>query len=624
MAANLFKRSLATLSAAVLAAALVFAIVGSSVMAGTYAEANAVSLARAAGALAAAFPPGALGDPVAATAFARQAASSGYRVSLIAADGRVVADSEANPATMENHRSRPEVAAALAGRASSSRRKSSTVGEELAYAAAPIPAGSGGDRPIQGAIRLALHVPSLDRALAPSRWTFLVAAAAFALAALAAAAAFSRMTAKPLAALAAAARSYGSGAAAAPDSGARAIRPEDPEELRVLALTLDSMAAEIEARVAAAEAQGRELEAILDAMAEAVIALDSKLAVTIANPAAEALFAREGKLSGRGLLEATRSTALQEAAAACLATGERRAIETALYLPSERFFRALAAPLKAASRRDGGRELEAEGSEPKGDPAPAGVVLVLGDITELRRLERVRRDFVANVSHELRTPVQLVKGFAETLRSEYFGAEPLREGPPADPAQGERFLDIIERNAERMESLISDLLSLASLEREDRDRLAAEVRAVRPVLESAREAILPKAEARGTTVLIECPEGLAARLDESLLEQALVNLVDNAIKYSPPGKEVSLSARAEGPSLVIEVRDRGIGIPARDLPRIFERFYRVDKARSRELGGTGLGLAIVRHIAIAHGGDVSVESWEGEGSTFRMRLPLNA
>jgi two-component system phosphate regulon sensor histidine kinase PhoR len=362
------------------------------------------------------------------------------------------------------------------------------------------------------------------------------------------------------------------------------------------------MAAEIGARVAAAEAQGRELEAILDAMAEAVIALDSKLAIRLANPAAEALFAREGKLAGRGLLEATRSSALQEAAAACLASGARRAIETALYLPSERFFQALAAPLL------GGGTPIANGSS-----GSAGVVLVLGDITELRRLERVRRDFVANVSHELRTPVQLVKGFAESLR----------EGAIGDPEQADRFLGIIERNTERMESLISDLLSLASLEREGREWLSAERSAIGPILEAAREAILPKARERGTELIVECGEGISAKVDPGLLEQALVNLIDNAVKYSPPGKVVRISAKAEGGLLVMEVRDQGIGIPSRDLPRIFERFYRVDKARSRELGGTGLGLAIVRHIAIAHGGDVSVESWEGEGSTFRVRLPLD-
>jgi two-component system, OmpR family, phosphate regulon sensor histidine kinase PhoR len=606
VAASLFKRSLAMLSAAILAAALVFAAVGSSVVAGAYAEANSKSLASAAGALASALPARALEDPREAALFAAAAGSSGYRVTLIAPDGRVLADSEADPASMENHGTRPEVAAALSGRTASSKRRSSTLGEELVYAAAPIRSG-GGAGPVRGVLRLALHAPTLDRALAPSRWAVAAAALAFAAAAIAAAAAFSRMTARPLASLAVAARAYGSGEASSADAGSRSIRPGDPEEMRLLAATLDSMASEIGARVGAAEAQGRELEGILDAIAEAVLALDPELEITKANPAAKALFGLEGELAGRGLLEATRSSGLQEVAADCLASGERRAAEIALYLPSERFFQALAAPLLGATAGGGASR---EGGEKVS--GPAGVVLVLGDITELRRLERVRRDFVANVSHELRTPVQLVKGFAESLR----------EGLPRDPEQAGRFLAIIERNAARMESLISDLLSLASLEREGREWLAAESSLIAPILEAAREAILPKAQARGTELLVECGQGLSAKVDAGLLEQAVVNLIDNAVKYSPPGKVVRISARAEGGLLVIEVRDQGIGIPARDLPRVFERFYRVDKARSRELGGTGLGLAIVRHIAIAHGGTVSVESWEGEGSTFRIALPL--
>jgi two-component system, OmpR family, phosphate regulon sensor histidine kinase PhoR len=608
VAASLFKRSLAMLSASILAAVIIFAGVGSVLLSRAYADANEKALVEAVGALAAAFPASGPEDQGAAEAFVRSSASSGYRVTLIARDGRVLADSEADPWTMENHGSRPEVASALAGRIASSRRRSATVGEELIYAAAPIASGPGST---EGVLRLALHVPTLDRALAPSLWAFAAAALTIALASLAAAAGFSRLTARPLAALAGAARAYASGAASSADSGSRSIGRNDPEEMHVLAAGLDSMAAEIGARVRAAEAQGGELEAVLDAMAEAVLALDSRLAITLANPAAEALFALEGRIEGRGLLEATRSSSLQDVAADCLASGERRAVEISLFLPTERFFRALAAPLRGG-----------DGPGPSRPSGSAGVVLVLGDITELRRLERVRRDFVANVSHELRTPVQLVKGFAEALRSEQLGAESPREGAPSDPEQAGRFLGIIERNAERMERLISDLLSLASLEREGREWLAAARSAVAPILEAAREAILPKALGRGTELRVEAQDGLVAKVDSGLLEQAVINLIDNAVKYSPPNTVVRIMARAEGGFLVIEVKDQGIGIPSRDMPRLFERFYRVDRARSRELGGTGLGLAIVKHIAAAHGGEASAESYEGEGSTFRITLPL--
>jgi two-component system phosphate regulon sensor histidine kinase PhoR len=608
MGASLFKRSLALLSIAALAAAIVFAAVGLSVLGKAYAEASATSLERAVSALAADFDPSVLGDRAAAAAFARRVSSSGYRVTLILGDGRVVADSEADPSMMENHATRPEVAAALAGGVASSLRASVTIGDELLYAAAPIreaavgAAAGAAAGAVRGVLRLALHEPGLKAALAPARWTFGLAALTFAMAALGAAALFSRSMARPLAILARAARSYGSGEGGALAAASRSIRPGDPEELRLLASTLEAMAAEIGERISAAEAQGERLEAILDAMSEAVLALDSDCRVTIANPSALGLFGirAEGSRPARpSLLEATHSSDLQALAVDCLDSGAERRAELALYQSSERFFQAFAAPLFESVPSTGKR--------------PVGLVIVLGDITELRRLERVRRDFVANVSHELRTPVQLVKGFAETLR----------EGALNDPEQALRFVSIIERNASRMESLIGDLLSLASLEREGRDWLKLESIPVRPIIDAAREAIAPKAEAKRIALLVECPEELEARVDAGLVEQALVNLVDNAVKYSPPETVVSVSASREDGSLLIEVRDQGIGIPARDLPRVFERFYRVDKARSRELGGTGLGLAIVRHIAMAHGGEASVESWEGEGSTFRIRLPIN-
>jgi two-component system phosphate regulon sensor histidine kinase PhoR len=598
MAVTLFRRSLALLSLAVLAAALVFAATGLGVLGSAYAKANAGSLAKAASALAATIPARALADPESAAAYARSAASSGYRVTLIAPDGAVVADSEADPKAMENHALRPEVASALRGLSSTSRRVSATIGEDLLYAASPFPAADGSGR-LGGVLRLALHEPSLERAIAPSRWALALSALAFAAAALAAAALSSRMAARPLASLAGVARKYGSGEAESPEAS-RAVRRGDPEEIRLLAATLDSMASDIARRMREAQSQGAELEAILDAMAEAVLALDSSLRITLANPAAAALFSLGAAAAGRGLLEATRSSELQAVASECLASADNRSAEIGLFLPSERTFQVLAAPMRSRAL--------SESSLAKA----AGVVLVLGDITELRRLERVRRDFVANVSHELRTPVQMVKGFAETLE----------EGALDDPEQARRFVGIIARNASRMESLIDDLLSLASLEREGRDWLGSERSDIAAILQAAREAIAPKAESKDIRIELDCEEALSARLDPGLVEQALINLIDNAVKYSPPSTLVRVSARAEEGKLVIEVRDQGIGIPARDLPRVFERFYRVDKARSRELGGTGLGLAIVRHIALAHGGEASVESWEGEGSTFRIAIPM--
>jgi two-component system, OmpR family, phosphate regulon sensor histidine kinase PhoR len=581
MRSTLFgKRFLAAALASLLAVGAFLAI-ALSAMDAAYAEAGAASLARTAGALAAAMPAEAAGSGAEARLAAARwcasiAAAGGYRATVVSPDGSVLADSEAEPGAMENHAARPEVAAALSGRAATDLRKSATLGKDFAYAAAPIRGGSG------GALRLAVERPALMAAMSGARGALTAAAAALLAAVVAVAAALGRSLSRPLSFLARKAGAYGAAA------------PAGADEARILSEALDSMTARIADRAKAAEEQGRRLAAVLDALPEAVLALDPSLRLASANRAAAALFGLDASIEGRSLLEAVRSTELQELAERCLATGEAAGADICLYLPSERSFAATAAPILGPGGEIG------------------GPVLVLGEVTEMRRLERVRRDFVANVSHELRTPVQLVKGFAEALE----------DGAMRDTEQAARFVALIARNAQRMEDLISDLLSLASLERGGREGIDASPTAVAPILEAAREAVAAKAEAAGVEVAVACEAGLEAVVNAGLLEQALVNLLDNAVKFSPRASRVDAAARADGASLRIEVRDRGIGIPAADLGRVFERFYRVDKARSRDLGGTGLGLAIVRHIALAHGGAASAESWEGEGSTFVLELPL--
>jgi two-component system phosphate regulon sensor histidine kinase PhoR len=249
-----------------------------------------------------------------------------------------------------------------------------------------------------------------------------------------------------------------------------------------------------------------------------------------------------------------------------------------------------------------------------GSREPEGVVLVLNDLTVLRRLETIRRDFVANVSHELRTPVQLVKGFAETLLG----------GALEDPDKARRFSEIIGRNAARMERLIDDLLSLAKLEQQERESLETKSESLRELVLEAIASVEYAAMGKNLKLELDCPEDIRVEVNGGLIVQAVFNLLDNAVKYSPAESQVRIRARRIDSRLRIEVRDQGPGIPAAQLPRLFERFYRVDKARSREQGGTGLGLAIVRHIAEVHGGSVGVESWEGEGSLFWIELDANA
>jgi two-component system phosphate regulon sensor histidine kinase PhoR len=248
-----------------------------------------------------------------------------------------------------------------------------------------------------------------------------------------------------------------------------------------------------------------------------------------------------------------------------------------------------------------------------GAGAPTGgAVLVLNDVTRLRRLERVRRDFVANVSHEIKTPITTIAGFVETLL----------DGALDDKEETGRFLRIVRRHAERLESIVEDLLTLARLEQEgEAGSVATEETAVLEVLQAAVEACRFQAGQKGIALVVEGDARLRAPMNAPLIEQALVNLVDNAVKYSPERSTVTIAAEATPEETVLKVADHGTGIAAADLPRIFERFYRVDRARSRKLGGTGLGLSIVKHVASVHGGRATVESSPGEGSTFALHLP---
>ncbi len=242
-----------------------------------------------------------------------------------------------------------------------------------------------------------------------------------------------------------------------------------------------------------------------------------------------------------------------------------------------------------------------------------GALVVLHDVTRLRQLETVRRDFVANVSHELRTPITSIKGFLETLL----------EGALEDRENAIRFMRIVLRQVNRLNAIIDDLLALSRVQRgaEDRD-IPLQSGEIRPVLASAIEMCASKAADKQVCVELDCPAGLAGQINGRLLEQAVVNLIDNAVKYSSAGQRVQVSAADEPQGLRISVRDEGCGIEPKHLPRLFERFYRVDKARSRELGGTGLGLAIVKHIVLAHHGNVGVESRVGQGSCFSIHLPV--
>jgi two-component system phosphate regulon sensor histidine kinase PhoR len=335
------------------------------------------------------------------------------------------------------------------------------------------------------------------------------------------------------------------------------------------------------------------LEAVLGQMAEAVVAVDAEGLVMVVNPALSRLLGVDPAAArGRRYLESLRHSGISDLISGVLKDRRRLSQEIRLVAREELTFDAHAAPLLQGERL-------------------AGALVVLHDITRLRRLEQVRRDFVANVGHELRTPLASIKGFAETLR----------EGALDDTAHRVEFVRTIEEQADRLSQLVDDLLDLAAIESGHRTPSFAAVPLAPLCAEVARQ-LAPQAEDARVRVVVLPMDGLPpVRADREQLRQILVNLVSNAIKYNEPEGLVEVSAEARDAAVSVGVRDTGVGIPESDLSRVFERFYRVDKARSRDAGSTGLGLAIVKHLAEAHGGSVSVESRQPGGSTFRVLLP---
>ena len=339
--------------------------------------------------------------------------------------------------------------------------------------------------------------------------------------------------------------------------------------------------------------QGTQQQAVLGSMIEGVVAIDARQRVLgINRAAADLLDVNLERIIGRPLQEVIRNPDLRRFALRAIDCRDPVEDDLVLHGMRDRTIR-----LRGTALRDASGE--------------GGAVIVLNDVTDMQRLENVRRDFVANVSHELKTPVASIKGFVETLL----------DGAADDPADNRRFLEIIARQADRLAAIIEDLLALSRIEQsEGSGTLPMEPRPLLAILEAAAEDCRPRASERSIRLDVACPPDLTATINGPLLEQAVINLVDNAIKCSERGKTVWLSASSDGGSLV-RVRDEGCGIAAEHLPRLFERFYRVDKARSRQQGGTGLGLAIVKHIVQAHGGTVAVESAPGVGTTFTLRLP---
>ncbi len=473
------------------------------------------------------------------------------------------------------------VAAARGGSVASRSRYDSRSGRRSVEVALPIRSSP------PSVILVTADAADSDRQLAEWQRTLLLGCLTVTAAAAAIAYALARHLARPVDSLRMAAARLASG-------DVRADPPAtDVAEFADIAAALVGLREQLVERGLTIGRQDTQQEAVLGSMIEGVLAIDGRRRIIGINRAAADLLDVEAEqAAGRPMQDVIRNPDLRRFALTAIDC--REPVEDDLLL---RGIRDRTIRLRGTALRDA-----------SGD---GGAVIVLNDVTEVQRLENIRRDFVANVSHELKTPVASIKGFVETLL----------DGAADDPADNRRFLEIVARQADRLAAIIEDLLALSRIEQsEGSGTLPMEPRPLLAILEAAAEDCRPRAIERSIRLDVECPPDLTATVNGPLLEQAVINLVDNAIKCSEPGKTVWLSASRDGGGL-IRVRDEGCGIAAEHLPRLFERFYRVDKARSRQQGGTGLGLAIVKHIVQAHGGTVAVESTPGVGTTFTLRLP---
>jgi two-component system phosphate regulon sensor histidine kinase PhoR len=515
--------------------------------------------------------------------------ASGIRITLIRADGLVAGDTDVQPAQMDNHLERPEIQDALARGYGTSARYSTTERLEFMYYAMRLPQDT--NKPLIGFLRVSMPLRNARAAITDLQYKVLAAAFIALLLAALASLYVSHRISNRLAQMKAGAQRFAGG-----DLGFRL--PISPvEEFGGLAEALNAMAGQLSSLLAQVTRQRNELDAVLEAMVEGVLAVSSEYEILFLNDAAAAMFgASPAQPVGKDVSDVVRAPELLRLV--------QRALEGYASEGTE-----------ITARSTGGEEriIECKCSSLPGQGFSPGIVVVLRDVTRERKLELVRRQFVANVSHELRTPITAIMGFAENILDAGSG----------NTAETEPSLRVIVKHSQRLNSIIEDLLSLSRIELQAGDVRAALVDSpLRPILDQAAAACSETAAEAGVSLQVVCEESLHAAVNASLLEQALLNLIGNAVKYNEAGGTVKVSARLAGDLVAISVADDGCGIAPEHHERIFERFYRVDKGRDRRMGGTGLGLAIVKHIALAHGGTVSLQSELAKGSVFTLTIPV--
>lgn len=519
-----------------------------------------------------------LDDPEAIDQLAhRLGQASATRISVIATDGRLLGDSSLDREGLqhaENHAHRPEIEQAMRDGSGRARRYSTTVGSQMLYVALPYVHGDD-----HGVVRVAMPLKVVDEAIARLRLLLVVAGMVGLVIAVLMSLLASHLLSRTLR------RLVGNARAVAQGAGHR-IDVVSTDELGRLAGSFNQMADTLQGTLATLAVERGRFETVLESMSEAVVTLDSQQRVTLVNRAFRNLFGLEVGADGKRLTEVVPAPELE----ALLEKGAQGAAE--LNLGSGPTARRLLAHAQPLASHD-------------------GTVIVMLDVTETRRLENVRKDFVANVSHELRTPVSIIRANAETLL----------DGGLEDPVRARSFVEALHRHSERLSRIITDLLDLSRME-SGRYKLDLKVVPVKSAVAKAIEVVQAKLTERHLAVAVTVEAELEVRADPKALEHVLLNLLDNAVKYSPDGGELRVKASAGPAEVRIEVEDRGAGIPAEHRARIFERFYRVDPGRARDMGGTGLGLAIVKHLVDSMSGKVGVDPAEPKGSIFWFTLPL--
>jgi two-component system phosphate regulon sensor histidine kinase PhoR len=507
------------------------------------------------------------------------------RVTLIDKLGVVLADSDKSAAevpAMENHADRPEVKTAFSGGTGEDIRYSKTLKIDMLYIALPMKS----NQEMIGVIRLALPLEQVQRILGTTRQTIILSfifalALAFVIGSL-----LSRSIIKPLNRIIYVSRKFAQG------DFNHQLYQDSRDEIGELAVTLNAMAEDIQNKIKEVELQNQQLRNIFQSMVEGIILVDKSLVIVTVNAPIEKIFGVVAKdIKDKLLLEAIPNNDIAEIINQVLKSGQLLTKELSIVWPVNRVFQLNASPIFQ-------------------NKEVSGCLLVMHDVTEIRKLERVRSDFVANVSHELKTPLTSIKGFVETLI----------EGALEDKENARHFLQIIQEHTDRLNNLTNDLLDLSYLESKG-IQLERQKIELKNLVEKILGGFRVQIQRRSLNVNNEIPPEISLEADRAKIEQVFTNILDNAIKFNRENGRVRIYSNVLDNKVKVTVEDSGLGIPTKDIPRIFERFYRVDKARSREMGGTGLGLAIVKHIVDLHGGTVGVESTEGLGSKFWFILP---